>query len=605
MRRWWILLWAAAPVCTAILWIGAANGALDVAPVNTPYLRPGWSHVLGADGSGRDIFALLIHSAGASLGIGLGCALFATAIGAAVGCCAGFWRSFADDLLMRLTDVFMLLPTLPLVIVLAAYLEPGVSNVAMVIALTSWPATARVVRAHVLKLREQPFIVNSRSMGGGDLYVIRRHILPNCSELLLAKSAMTAASAMTAEAGISFLGLGDPVHPSWGSMLHDAFVGAALINGFWWWWLPPILCIGVSVTLFNLAGQAVMGGPQWRGAATGDDARHCKAGAGGSIETCGMECGAELSLLCIRGLTVGFPASGARPVVDGLDLEIRVGKTIVVVGATGSGKSLLLLAVLGLLPPDARTKGRIWINGQDLARFSPAALRQLRGTTVAYVPQGVGDALNPVVPIGRQVGERACAHRGLSGRAALSEAVELLGAVGMPEPKRRIWSYPHHLSGGMKQRAALASALAGHPALLLADEPTKGLDPGSVQIILNIFRSLKQEAALVVTHDLSFAESLGGEVAVMHAGILVERAPAELFFREPLHPYCRALVAAQPSRGMQVDDDAWENRAVAPESEGGGCSWRAWCSLAGPECLRLPPLALHRGRRVRCWRYAS
>ncbi len=588
----------------AVLMVVAGPGAailraIEAPPVFTPYLEPGWLHLLGTDNSGRDILALMVQGAGTSLAIGLSAALCATFIGTLAGCLAGYRRGTADQLLMRLTDVFLLIPTLPLVIVLAAYLGPGVGNVFLLITLTAWPATARVIRARVLALREQPFVINARSMGAGTIYLILRHIMPNCSELLLAKASLTAAAAMLAEAGVSFLGLGDPHNPSWGSILHDAFSGAALINGAWWWFLPPLASISVSVMLFHWTGH-------WLAGETSIEPYGVPL-AGRFCQDAPAQCAKPPSsgLLVINNLTIAFPDghTGRQALVlDGLDLTVAPGQKIAVVGATGSGKSLLLLAVLGLLPGNAQAGGRIWIDGQELAGLDDLGLRRHRGGTAAYIPQGVGMALNPLLSLGAQLTERARIHMGVNRRAALHQVVTRLAGLGLPDPARCIHHYPHHLSGGMKQRVLIAMAMGGQPRLLLADEPTKGLDPAGVEEILRNFRMLEQEAVLAVTHDLAFAEALGGEVVVMYAGMVVEQTGAGNLFREPLHPYTRALLSARPSFGMEI---AGPTKALDQSPAGQGCRYRRLCTLGHRRCCRMPPLYEVRGHQVRCWRYAT
>jgi peptide/nickel transport system permease protein len=592
-KRTGVLIFFSAVMLAGITFGCMGLPGLDAGPIYSPLRIPDDLHLLGTDNSGRDILALLIRSTGISLSIGLGAAICAVFIGALVGCAAGYWRSPVDDLLMRLADVFLLVPILPLIIVLTAYLGPGAFHVALVIALTAWPATARVIYAHVLTLREQPFVVNAKSMGAGSVYLMMRHILPNCTELLLAKAALTVAGAMLAEAGISFLGLGDPVHPSWGSMLYDAFTGAAMINGYGWWYLPPILCISSSVVLFNLAGYFLF------------DAKVLAASpvmpAAFACTDCSTRPKPPVSpLLSIGNLTIGFLGSTGqtRLVVDQLNFDLYAGEKVAVIGATGSGKSLLLLSVLGLLPAGAKVTGYICIEGADLAGYSAAALRRHRGVFAAYVPQGLGNALNPVLTVGYQVAERVHIHQGLDQGRALRAAVASLSAVGFVDPDQRIADYPHHLSGGMKQRVLLAMALSGNPSLILADEPTKGLDQSAVNEILEIFKGLESKTVLAVTHDLRFAQTLGGRVLVMYSGLVVEDAPADSFFHAPLHPYSRALVAAGTSREMVVD------RGVEmPETilEDGGCPWRRQCLSAIQQCEICPSLRFHWGHHIRCW----
>lgn len=593
---------AGAPALTAlvVMVVGVCLlWRIEAAPVHAPYQPPGAGHLLGTDSSGRDLLALFFRSAATSLTLGVGAALAATLLGAMVGCVAGYRRSPAGHLLMRLTDMVLLLPTLPLVIVLAAFLGPGVENLFLVIALTTWPATARVIHARVIAIREQPYIINTRGMGAGTFYLMHAHILPNCADLLLAKAALAVAGAMLAEAGISFLGLGDVLNPSWGSMLQAAFAGSALLSGAWWWIMPPLGGICLSVMLFYILGHRLarrlpLSGPPGVTPPARHRPRTDRPGTGT----------AQPPLLDVRQLTISFPDPAAehRPVVDQLDLVVRAGEKVAVVGATGSGKSMLLLSLLGLLPADARIAGGIFIDGEDLAAMTPGRLCRHRGVTAAYVPQGSGDALNPVIAVRHQVAERPRMHQGLGTGEAHRLAAARLIQVGLVDAARHRRTYPHHLSGGMRQRVLLAMALAGQPRLLLADEPTKGLDPDARDAMVRLFKALETETLLVVTHDLVLAESLGARVMVMLAGMVVESAPAHRFFSGPLHPYAQALVAAQPSRGMHFDGgDGGPAANVAMD----GCPFGRHCPYEDDRCRRRPPLVSLGERQVRCWCHAD
>jgi len=555
--------------------------------------------MLGTDSSGRDLFYLALRSSGTSLALGMGAALVATVIGALIGCVAGYRRSMVGEMLMRLTDMVLLVPTLPLVIVLAAYLGPGAFNVFLVIALTAWPSTTRVIHARVLALREQSYIVSARSMGGSTLYLIRCHILPNCADLLLAKAALTVASAMLAEAGIGFLGLGDPLNPSWGSMLHDAFAGAALLNGAWWWVLPPLAGISLSVMGFYMLGHLIAGQVPISG----------PPGLPRAVRHSPMESAPDSNkglapLLSVENLTIAFPkaVNGSRPVVDQLSLTVEAGEKIAIVGATGSGKSLLLLSLLGLLPSQAQIRGRICIAGEAIGAMDAARLRVHRGVTAAYVPQGSGGALNPVLGVAWQVAERLRVHRGMGREEAHRLAAEKLMAVGLPTAARCPRTYPHQLSGGMRQRALMAMAFAGDPRLILADEPTKGLDPKTRDGIVSLLGAFAGEALLVVTHDLDVARALEGAIVVMLGGMVMETAPASLLFQSPLHPYTRALIAAQPLSGMRVESVAG---GLAAFEKPDGCPYRRLCPEAMALCDRRPPLETVGNRQVRCWQHAD
>lgn len=224
--------------------------------LGTPYLPPEKGHPLGTNDIGQDLLSELIYGARISLFIGFFAAFLATSMGTVIGLLAGYLRGTWDELFMRLADLFFLIPTLPLVIVLVAYLRPSIWNIIIAIALLGWASTARVVRARVLQVREMPFVKSARALGGGSFYIVFKHLLPNTTEVIMAKASLAVAGAMLTEAGISFLGLGDPTQKSWGMMLHYAFSRGGVVNGYWWWYLPPTFCISLAVLGFVLLGYA-------------------------------------------------------------------------------------------------------------------------------------------------------------------------------------------------------------------------------------------------------------------------------------------------------------------------------------------------------------
>ena len=220
----------------------------------TAFLGPGPAHLLGTNDIGQDIFSELVYGARVSLLVGFLAAAVSVGIGTLVGLFSGYLRGVADEALMGLTDVVLVVPALPLMIILAAHLRPGIWNIVVVIGALWWTSTARVVRSRVLQLREMPFVLAARAMGLGDAYVVFRHVMPNVRHVLFAMFVPTIAGAMLTEASLSFLGLGDPLQKSWGMMLNYAFSRGGFLNGCWWWYLPPGLCISLSVLGFMLVG---------------------------------------------------------------------------------------------------------------------------------------------------------------------------------------------------------------------------------------------------------------------------------------------------------------------------------------------------------------
>jgi ABC-type dipeptide/oligopeptide/nickel transport system ATPase component len=250
-------------------------------------------------------------------------------------------------------------------------------------------------------------------------------------------------------------------------------------------------------------------------------------------------------LLDIAGLTIRF---GATRAVDDISFTLAEGEAIGIVGESGSGKSATILAALRLHPADTTITARtLAFRGQDITQLSASALRDLRGGRIAMIFQDPLTAFNPLMRIGKQIAEVLTRHRGLSRQAADVEAIRLLAQVGITEPARRARQYPHEFSGGMRQRVMIAQALAGDPALLIADEPTTALDPTVQAEIVRLIATLRRERGMGliwVTHDLALMAGIVDRVLVMKSGRIVEDAAVDDLYRAPRHPYTRALLAA-------------------------------------------------------------
>ncbi|MCZ6508047.1 MAG: ABC transporter ATP-binding protein [Acidobacteria bacterium] len=257
----------------------------------------------------------------------------------------------------------------------------------------------------------------------------------------------------------------------------------------------------------------------------------------------------QSQLLQVENLRTVFEGSES-PAVDGVQFDIAPGRTLGLVGESGSGKSVTSLSVLGLLPETAQiVDGRVSYFGRDLVRLPKRELRRIRGAEISMIFQEPGTALNPVFKVGGQVAEAIRAHENVSRRAARDRVVQLFREVGMPEPERRLHSYPHELSGGQKQRVMIAMALACGPRLLIADEPTTALDVTIQAQILDLLRRLRDErgmAMLFITHDLGVIDEIADDVAVMYRGRLVEQADVVSIFDDPQHAYTRGLLACRP-----------------------------------------------------------
>jgi peptide/nickel transport system ATP-binding protein len=319
----------------------------------------------------------------------------------------------------------------------------------------------------------------------------------------------------------------------------------------------------------------------------------------------------EAPLIRLRDLHVKFE-SRDRTVhaVNGVDLDLAAGKVLCILGESGSGKSVTLRALMKLLPKTAKVTGEIQVAGRDVQAMNEGQLADFRGGDVAMIFQEPMTALDPVFTIGRQIAETVQRHEGASRSTADARALELLELVQIPSAKRRLSAYPHELSGGLRQRAMIAVALACRPKLLLADEPTTALD-ATVQIqVLLLLRSLQEKLGMgvvFVTHDLGVAGEIADRVAVMYAGKVVEEGPVGALMAGPLHPYAKGLLGATVHAGMRgkrltTIPGAPPMLDKVPE----GCAFAPRCAEATEACHEgVPPLRqIVPGRQARCIRVA-
>jgi oligopeptide/dipeptide ABC transporter ATP-binding protein len=309
----------------------------------------------------------------------------------------------------------------------------------------------------------------------------------------------------------------------------------------------------------------------------------------------------------VDGLEVRFrTGEGVARAVNGISFSVHPGERVAVVGESGCGKSASLLAALRLLPsPPAQVAGRVLLDGTDLFALNARELNDVLGRDVAMVFQDSLSSLNPVLRMGRQITEGVRRHEGLSKKDARAYATELLTRVGVPDPAQRVDQYPHQLSGGMRQRAMIAMALAGKPKLLIADEPTTALDVTVQAQILDLVRGLEDVAIVWVSHDLGVVAGLADRVLVMYAGYIIEEGDVRSVFHRPRHPYTRGLLNSVPSFR-----DADRSRLAAipglpPTLTDlpAGCPFYDRCELREPRCsAQMPPLTTVDGtQRAACW----
>ena len=308
-------------------------------------------------------------------------------------------------------------------------------------------------------------------------------------------------------------------------------------------------------------------------------------------------------MLEIQDVSVKFSSSDEVGAVEHVSITLKDKSKTALIGETGSGKSVLLLSILRLLPATAEITGSVFLDGVDLLAMKESELEKLRGDRISYIPQGGGNSLNPLMKVGRQIGEPLVEHRGYSKKEAFLESIRLLKRFHVGKEEQWARAYPHMLSGGMKQRAMIAMGVSAGAMTILADEPTKGLDYDRIQSVIECFNMLVNETVLCVTHDINFARAIGNYISVMYAAQQLEYAERDEFFSRPLHPYSQAILAAMPENGLKC------SVGFAPshtEYSAKVCRFADRCPYRMDRCLQeMPPMFDRGGHYVRCWQYAD
>ena len=549
----------------------------------SPYEAPSSDHLLGTDDLGRDLWSQLVFGARVSLWVGLVAAVVATVLGTAAALVAGWYRGWVDAAIMRIVDLTLSLPFLVLVLVLAAYFGRGLDVLIVLIAGVLWARPARLLRGQVLKIREFGHTEAALAMGANPVRIMVVHILWRLVPLLVSQFVRAAAVAVIVQSGVAFLGLGDPGRISWGSTLYFANNGSAILTDAWLWWIVPpgvaltLLIVGLAFVGFAFEEMAdpQLGGHGWR-----SPSRRRLA------EEAPVPCPPEVRL-DVRAMSVDF--DGAT-VVRRADLRVGRGRALGLVGESGSGKSTLGLSVPGLVPyPGLVRAEAVMLGDVDLRRLGRHGLEKIRGRDVAIVPQAAMSVLDPTMTVLDQVAESA-ALVSAAGVAA-ERAGELLSEVGLPVDRHR--AFPHELSGGQRQRVVVAMAVANRPGLLIADEPTTGLDVVTQQAILDLLDELRRRLDFdlwLISHDLPLVASRADDLVVMYGGRVVESGPARAVVSRPQHPYTAMLLGAFPS--LRAATDALRpvpGEVPDPRDLPPGCAFAPRCPHSRGDCDSVVP----------------
>jgi peptide/nickel transport system permease protein len=574
------------------------------------FQAPSAAHPLGTDDGGKDVLSSLIYGSRVSLIVGFSAAAITTVLGGVIGIVAGYRGGGTGTLLMRTTDFFLVIPDIALQIVIVAIAGQSLINIILVIGVLGWATTARLVRSQTLSVRERKFVLRAQAIGAGDAHILRRHVVPAVLPLMIANTVLVISLAILSESTLAFIGLGDPTVISWGQMLNFAFNRGAISAGAWWALIPPgmaIVWVVLATTLLGTALEDALNPRLKRHHLERDRSLALPAGRQMPIHV-RREGAPPLPLLEVRDLSIEFDSPGGPlRAVDGVSFDLRRGETLGLVGESGCGKTTTILGVLRLLPPGGRiVGGSVRYGDDDLLTLDSAEMRRIRWARLSLIFQGAMNALNPVRPVGDQVAEAIRVHEPEVGRAAAARrAAELLDRVGIG--KRRYRDYPHTYSGGMRQRAMIALALACRPDVVMADEPTTALDVMIQAQILELLAELSREmgmGVILVTHDLGVVAQTCDRVVVMYGGRVAEDADTPRLFADPRHPYTQRLLGSFPDL-LHPDRRLHGIPGTPPRLDAmpPGCPFEPRCPLAFDRCRAEvpPPFDLGDGRRASCF----
>ena len=575
---------------------------------------PSAHHWFGTTHLGQDIFSEVLSGARSVMFVGLVAGLVAIALSVIIGVSAGYLGGIPEESLSMLSNVFLVVPALPLIIIVTSALpNAGDWLVALIIGFTSWAWGARILRAQTLSLRNRDYVQASKAGGERSWRIILFEIMPNLTALIASGFVGTVIFAVMAEITLAFIGVSGTADWNWGTILYWAQSQEALAQGAWWWFVPAGLAIailGTALTMLNFGIDEFVN-PRLRDSG----GRKVKTAGGVARMRVGFTPVARASVrepgppapstgrapvLEIRNLDVdyGVGADAVRAVRD-VSLTLHRGEVLGLAGESGSGKSTLAYGLTRLLPPPGVIRGGEVIyhpasgDPYDVLSLSDKELRAFRWAETSIVFQGAMNSLNPVHKIASQLTDVIKAHEpGLSSRVRYARAKELLSLVGISAD--RLDSYPHQLSGGMRQRVMIAMALALEPQAVIMDEPTTALDVVMQRQILAQLVELRERlgfSVMFITHDLSLLVEFADRIAIMYGGRIVEEAPSALLYRDSLHPYSHGLLHSFPAlRGEKRELTGIPGSPPDLRAMPSGCAFHPRCPHAFDKCKTDLPI---------------
>ena len=501
-------------------------------------------HWLGTDSLGRDILSRLMYGGQSTLlAVSIAIVVYVV-VGTILGLLAGYLGGTTDRVITASTTAVLSMPKMIILFVVLSVYRGNVLLAMFIFGFLAGPVLSLIVRAAAMATRNELFVDAARVSGLSPLHIIRHHILPRTTGLIISQAAVFGATAIVVESALTFLGFGaQQPDPSWGNMVSEA-AGYISLNA---WMLYPT---GATIALTALALGLI--GDSLRDRVAGEwTAPKLTLGSGRKTATGGPAAANPDVMLSVTDLSIGYKTRhGVVPVVKNVSFSVGRGEAVGIVGESGSGKTTVAFGILGVIGDVAEiSSGSVVFEGTNLIGLSRREMDEIRGRRIAYVAQEPMTALDPNYRVMSQLAEAIRRNTGLSAKDAAKRAVELLRLVELRDPEAVSQLYPHQLSGGMAQRVSIALALAGEPDLLVADEPTTALDVTVQAGILALLRSLRDKTGMsivLITHNFGVVADLCDRVIVIYRGEIVEQNTAEAIYRHPQHPYTQALLLSSP-----------------------------------------------------------